>query len=158
MFRRYKTKNPYELFHGNLVIVNELPGKLLDMFPQKTEREFKVMRYTSATCGPNDFKADGDTLHPVMYEPACKTELFIVTTMYKVDEELLCLSRSDVGKRRLEKVAVCIVSDRYQMINSRTLSVVPTMTAYQDGVAKHGVNNKPVTAHTYEYTDDREAD
>ena len=42
--RRYKTKKRYELFHGNLVIDNEVPSKLLDMCPQKTEREFKFMR------------------------------------------------------------------------------------------------------------------
>ena len=44
MPRRYKTKKRYELFHGNLVIDNEVPSKLLDMCPLKTEREFKFMR------------------------------------------------------------------------------------------------------------------
>jgi hypothetical protein len=43
--RRYKTKKRYELFHGNLVIDNEVPSKLLDMCPLKNEREFKFMRY-----------------------------------------------------------------------------------------------------------------
>jgi len=42
--RRYKTKKRYELFHGNLVIDNEVPSKLLDMCPLKNEREFKFMR------------------------------------------------------------------------------------------------------------------
>jgi chitin synthase len=105
--RRYKTKKRYELFHGNLVIDNEVPSKLLDMCPLKNEREFKFMRYisahnilllvlmlfhryTAATCDPNDFKAEGYTLRPAMYEPARKTELFIVMTMYNEDEELFC--------------------------------------------------------------------
>lgn len=103
--RRYKTKKRYELFHGNLVIDNEVPSKLLDMCPLKNEREFKFMRYpssillfhqcsfflhryTAATCDPNDFKREGYTLRPAMYEPARKTELFIVMTMYNEDEEL----------------------------------------------------------------------
>ena len=82
--RRYKTKKRYEcvfycpvlvptcafltwlfflsssnrLFHGNLVIDNEVPSKLLDVCPLKNEREFKFMRYTAATCDPNDFKSE----------------------------------------------------------------------------------------------------
>lgn len=98
MPRRYKTKKRYELFHGNLVIDNEVPSKLLDMCPRKDEREFKFMRYTAATCDPNDFKAEGYTLRPVMYEPARKTELFIVMTMYNEDEELFSRTYSGVMK------------------------------------------------------------
>ncbi|KIM21150.1 glycosyltransferase family 2 protein [Serendipita vermifera MAFF 305830] len=166
--RRYKTKKRYELFHGNLVIDNEVPSKLLDMCPQKTEREFKFMRYTAATCDPNDFKSEGYTLRPAMYEPARKTELFIVMTMYNEDEELFCRTMSGVmkniqhlitrersktwGKDGWKKVVVCIVSDGRSKINSRTLSVIAAMGAYQDGVAKNAVNGKPVTAHIYEYT------
>jgi len=166
--RRYKTKKRYELFHGNLVIDNEVPSKLLDMCPLKNEREFKFMRYTAATCDPNDFKKEGYTLRPAMYEPARKTELFIVMTMYNEDEELFCRSMSGVmkniqhlitrersktwGKEGWKKVVVCIVSDGRAKINSRTLSVIAAMGCYQDGVAKNAVNGKPVTAHIYEYT------
>jgi Chitin synthase len=50
------------------------------------------------------------------------------------------------------QVVVCIVSDGRAKINSRTLSVIAAMGAYQDGVAKNAVNGKPVTAHIYEYT------
>ena len=56
------------------------------------------------------------------------------------------------GKDGWKKVVVCIVSDGRSKINSRTLSVVATIGAYQDGIAKSIVNNKPVTAHIYEYT------
>jgi len=53
-------------------------------------------------------------------------------------------------------VVVCIVSDGRAKINARTLSVLAAMGVYQDGVAKNEVAGKPVTAHIYEYTTQRE--
>ncbi|KAF8721454.1 Chitin synthase, partial [Rhizoctonia solani] len=50
------------------------------------------------------------------------------------------------------QVVVCIVSDGRMKINSRTLSTIAAMGVYQEGIAKNMVNNKPVTAHIYEYT------
>ena len=40
------------------------------------------------------------------------------------------------GKEGRKKVVVCIVSDGRGKINSRTLSVIAAMGAYQEGVAK----------------------
>ena len=73
-------------------------------------------------------------------------------TMYNEDEELFCRTMHGVmknvahlctrersktwGKDGWKKVVVCIVSDGRQKIASRTLSVIATMGAYQDGVAK----------------------
>jgi chitin synthase len=37
------------------VIDTPVPSKLLDMCALKNEREFTHMRYTAATCDPNDF-------------------------------------------------------------------------------------------------------
>jgi len=89
-----------------------------------------------------------------MYEPARKTELFIVMTMYNEDEELFTRTMQGVirnvahlctrersktwGKEGWKKVVVCIVSDGRQKINSRTLSVIAAMGCYQDGVGKVG--------------------
>ncbi|POW03761.1 hypothetical protein PSHT_11525 [Puccinia striiformis] len=114
--RRYKTVKRVELYHGNLVLDCKVPTKLLAMCPRKDEREFTHMRYTAATCDPNDFKDERYTLRQVLYEPARRTELFIVMTMYNEDDHLAA------------------------------------MGVYQDGVAKNVVNDKPVTAHIYEYT------
>lgn len=110
------------------------------------------MRYSAATCDPNDFKNEGFTLRQVHYDPPRRTELFIVMTMYNEDEELFCRTMHGVmkniahlckrdrsktwGKEGWKKVVVCIVSDGRSKINSRTLSVIATMGAYQDGVAK----------------------
>lgn len=68
-------------------------------------------------------------------------------------QHLITRERSKTwGKEGWKKVVVCIVSDGRQKINSRTLSVIAAMGAYQDGVGKNAVNGKPVTAHIYEYT------
>ncbi|KAH0832244.1 glycosyltransferase family 2 protein [Lanmaoa asiatica] len=166
--RRYKTLKKVELFHGNFVLDSAVPSKLLDMCALRNEREFTHMRYSAATCDPNDFKDTGFTLRQVHYDPPRRTELFIVMTMYNEDEELFCRSMHGVikniahlckrdrsktwGKDGWKKVVVCIVSDGRQKINSRTLSVIATMGAYQDGIAKSIVNGRPVTAHIYEYT------
>lgn len=140
------------LFHGNLVLDSQVPSKLLNMCAMRTEREFTHMRYTAATCDPNNFKDEGFTLRQIQYEPPRRTELFIVMTMYNEDEELFCRTMHGVmknvahlctrersktwGKDGWKKVVVCIVSDGRQKIASRTLSVIATMGAYQDGVAK----------------------
>ena len=150
--RRYKTIKKVELFHGNFVLDSAVPTKLLNMCPLRNEREFTHMRYSAATCDPNDFKEAGFTLRQVHYDPPRKTELFIVMTMYNEDEELFCRTMHGVmknvahlckrdrsktwGKDGWKKVVVCIVSDGRQKINSRTLSVIATMGAYQDGIAK----------------------
>ncbi|KAG8843903.1 Chitin synthase, class 1 [Tulasnella sp. 330] len=166
--RRYKTMKKVGLYFGNLVFDCAVPSKLLDMCANRTDREMTHMRYTAATCDPNDFEEEKYTLRQVLYDPPRRTELFIVMTMYNEDEELFARTMHGVmknvahlctrdrsktwGKEGWKKVVVCIVSDGRAKINSRTLSVIAAMGIYQDGVAKNVVNKKPVTAHIYEYT------
>ncbi|EUC63124.1 class II chitin synthase, partial [Rhizoctonia solani AG-3 Rhs1AP] len=166
--RRYKTIKKVPLYHGNFVLDTPVPSKLLDMCALKNEREFTHMRYTAATCDPNDFLAKKYTLRQRLYDPPRRTELFIVMTMYNEDEQLftrtmhgvmqnikhLCERKrskmwADGGWKR---VVVCVVSDGRMKINSRTLSTIAAMGVYQDGIAKNIVDKKPVTAHIYEYT------
>ncbi|GJJ15340.1 hypothetical protein Clacol_009616, partial [Clathrus columnatus] len=166
--RRNKTIKRVELFHGNFVLDAAVPSKLLALCSMRTEREFSFMRYSAATCDPNNFLEEGYTLRQVLYDPPRRTELFIVLTMYNEDEELFTRTMHGVmrniahlctrdrsktwGKDGWKKVVVCIVSDGRLKINSRTLSVIATMGCYQDGIAKNMVNNKQVVAHIYEYT------
>ncbi|KAG8908388.1 Chitin synthase, class 1, partial [Tulasnella sp. 403] len=166
--RRYKTMKKVGLYHGNLVFDCPVPSKFLDMCANRTDREMTHLRYTAATCDPNDFMEEKYTLRQVLYDPPRRTELFIVMTMYNEDEELFARTMHGViknishlctrdrsktwGKEGWKKVVVCIVSDGRSKINSRTLSVIAAMGIYQDGVAKNVVNKKPVTAHIYEYT------
>jgi chitin synthase len=150
--RRFKTTKKIQLYNGNLVLDCLVPTKLLDMCAMRNEREFTHMRYTAATCDPNNFKAEGYALRQVLYEPPRKTELFIVMTMYNEDEELFARTMSGVmrnvahlctrdrskiwGKEGWKKVVVCIVSDGRQKVNARTLASIATIGCYQDGVAK----------------------
>ena len=156
------------LFHGNFVLDSAVPTKLLNLCAFKDEREFTHMRYSAATGDPNDFKHNGFTLRQVQYGPPRRTELFIVMTMYNEDDGLFTRTMHGVmkniaylckrdrsktwGKEGWKKVVVCIVSDGRQKINSRTLSVVAAIGAYQEGIATNVVNGKPVVAHIYEYT------
>ncbi|KAH9961842.1 glycosyltransferase family 2 protein [Russula compacta] len=166
--RRHKTLKRVELFHGNFVHDAPVPTKLLNLCVHKEEREFTHMRYSAATCDPNDFKDDGFTLRQVLYDPPRRTELFIVMTMYNEDDGLFTRTMHGVmkniaylckrdrsktwGKEGWKKVVICIVSDGRQKINSRTLSVIAAIGAYQEGIATNAVNGKPVAAHIYEYT------
>lgn len=79
--RRYKTKR-IPLVKGNLVLDCPIPEKLLDAVPRRNSEEFTHMRYTAATCDPDDFQTSGYTLRPRIY--GRQTELFIVVTMYNV--------------------------------------------------------------------------
>ncbi|KAG8935649.1 Chitin synthase, class 1 [Tulasnella sp. 418] len=166
--RRYKTMKKVPLYQGNFVYDLAVPSKLLGMCVNQTDREVTHMRYTAATCDPNDFQHERYTLRQQLYDPPRRTELFIVMTMYNEDEELftrtmhgvmknishLC-SRSKSktwGRDGWKKVVVCIVSDGRTKISARTLSVLAAMGLYQDGIAKNEIGEKPVTAHIYEYT------
>ncbi|KAH9970285.1 glycosyltransferase family 2 protein [Lactifluus volemus] len=166
--RRHKTLKRVELVGGNFVLDAQVPTKLLNLCLHKDEREFTHMRYSAATGDPNDFKDNGFSLRPRLYEPPRGTELFIVMTMYNEDDGLFTRTMHGVmknivylckrdrsktwGKDGWKKVVVCIVSDGRQKVNSRTLSVIAAMGAYQEGIATNVVNGKPVVAHIYEYT------
>lgn len=80
--RRFKTIKRVELYQGNLVLDCAVPDKLLQMCANKTDREMTHMRYTAATCDPNDFKAQRYTLRQLLYPR--RTELFICITLYNV--------------------------------------------------------------------------
>ncbi|BGP49869.1 Chitin synthase 4 [Rhodotorula kratochvilovae] len=166
--RRYKTVKRVQLTQGNLVLDCQVPPKLLERCPRKDSREFTHMRYTAATCDPDDFLNEKYALRQILYETPRRTELFVVLTMYNEDETLFCRTMHGVmkniqhlcsrkksrtwGENGWQKVVVCIVSDGRAKINARTLSVLAAMGVYQDGVAKNVVAGKPVTAHIYEYT------
>ncbi|ETN41417.1 chitin synthase 2 [Cyphellophora europaea CBS 101466] len=169
--RRWKTVKEVPLFEGNLVLDCPVPPRLLSQVPhvQPPERdEFTHMRYSAATCDPNDFFERRFTLRQRLFRQPRHTELFIVVTMYNEDEflfartmigvfkniEYLCSRTSSKtwGKDAWKKVVVCIVSDGRAKINPRTRAVLAGLGVYQDGIAKQRVDDKDVTAHIYEYT------
>ncbi|KAF8932619.1 chitin synthase 2 [Dissophora ornata] len=167
--RRYQTTKKVKLTSGNLVLDCPVPSKFLKTLKHQEGEEFTHMRYTAATCDPNDFATEKYNLRPLMLDDQPReTELFIVMTMYNEDEVLFTRTMHGVMKniRHLttrdrsrtwgpdswKKVVVCIVSDGRSKINPKTLNVLAAMGVYQDGIAKNIVNDKPVTAHIYEYT------
>ncbi|KAI1317579.1 Chitin synthase, class 1 [Mortierella claussenii] len=167
--RRFHTTRKVKLTSGNLVLDCPVPSKFLKSLKYQQGEEFTHMRYTAATCDPNDFAEENYTLRPLILDDQPReTELFIVMTMYNEDEVLFTRTMHGVMKniRHLttrdrsrtwgpdswKKVVVCIVSDGRSKINPKTLNVLAAMGVYQDGVAKNIVNDKPVTAHIYEYT------
>lgn len=154
-----------ELQNGNLVLDVAVPSHIVPT-GMNTAEEMTKMRYTAATCDPDDFMRRKYSLRPYLYSR--HTELFIVMTMYNEDEVLfvktmnavikniahLCgRSRSRTwGPEGWKKVVVCVVSDGRSKVNKRTLQVLTLMGCYQEGIAKDSVAGKDVTAHIFEYT------
>lgn len=74
-----------ELQQGNLVLDMQVPSHIVPKGMEHIE-EMNKMRYTAATCDPDDFMRSKYSLRP--YLMGRQTELFIVMTMYNEDEVL----------------------------------------------------------------------
>ncbi|CCL99083.1 uncharacterized protein FIBRA_01097 [Fibroporia radiculosa] len=165
ILRRHKTKKRVQLTNGNLVVDLDVPPKLV--LPRKGEAEMMKTRYTAVTGDPNDFEKNGFFLR--QNESGRTTELFIVITMYNEDEVLFCRTMYGVmqnishlcsrkhsriwGQDAWKKVVVCIVADGRKKVHPRVLDCLTLLGVYQPGDhMKNMVNNKPVTAHLFEYT------
>lgn len=131
--------------------------------------EFSHMRYTAATCDPDDFKpSNGYSLRPLEY--GRETELLICVTYYNEDKQLtsrtlhgvmqnirdLCnLKRSAFWggpEEAWKKIHVVLVMDGIDPCDKNVLDVLATMGLYQDGVMKRNVNDEETVAHIFEYT------
>lgn len=133
------------------------------------EEEFTQLRYTAATCDPNDFTlANGYNLRARMYNR--HTELLIAITYYNEDKTLLArtlhgtmknirdivnLKKSqfwDKGGPAWQKIVVCLVFDGIDNVDMSVFDVLATVGIYQDGILKKDVNGKETVAHIFEYT------
>ncbi|KAF2092228.1 glycosyltransferase family 2 protein [Saccharata proteae CBS 121410] len=131
--------------------------------------EFTHMRYTAATCDPNDFTLkNGYNLRPAMYNR--HTELLIAITYYNEDKvltartlhgvmqnirDIVNLKKSEFwnkGGPAWQKIVVCLVFDGIDPCDKGTLDVLATVGIYQDGVMKKDIDGKETTAHIFEYT------
>ncbi|KDQ63192.1 glycosyltransferase family 2 protein [Jaapia argillacea MUCL 33604] len=154
-----------QLQQGNLVLDVPVPSHIVPKHLD-AEEEMTKMRYTAATCDPDDFMRSKYSLRPFLY--GRQTELFIVMTMYNEDEVLFVKTMNAVikniahlcsrtnsktwGPQGWKKVVVCVVSDGRNKVNKRTLQVLTLMGCYQEGIAKDSVAGKDVTAHIFEFT------
>lgn len=131
--------------------------------------EFTHMRYTAATCDPDDFTLkNGYNLRPAMYNR--HTELLIAITYYNEDKvltartlhgvmqnirDIVNLKKSEFwnkGGPAWQKIVVCLVFDGIEPCDKETLDVLATVGIYQDGVMKKDVDGKETVAHIFEYT------
>lgn len=86
MMRRRSVRQ-VELQQGNLVLDMQVPSHLIPK-GRENEEEFTKIRYTAATCDPDEFMRNKYSLRPFLMKR--QTELFIVMTMYNEDEVLFC--------------------------------------------------------------------
>jgi chitin synthase len=131
--------------------------------------EFTHLRYTAATCDPNDFTLkNGYNLRPAMYNR--HTELLIAITYYNEDKvlttrtlhgvmqnirEIVNLKKSEFwnkGGPAWQKIVVCLVFDGIDPCDKGTLDVLATIGVYQDGIMKRDIDGKETVAHIFEYT------
>ena len=130
--------------------------------------EFLRLRYTAATCDPNDFTLqNGYDLRQRMYNR--HTELLIAITYYNEDKVLLARTLHGVMQNIREivklksrfwnaagpawqKIVVCLVFDGIEKADKNALDVLATVGAYQDGILKKDVDGKETVAHVFEFT------
>ena len=162
------TRKEVRLINGELILECKIPTILHSFLPRRDEREFTHMRYTAVTCDPDDFVLKGYKLRQNIGSTTRETELFICVTMYNENEINFTRTMHGImrnianfcsrtksrtwGKDGWQKIVVCIIADGRQKVNPRTLNALAALGVYQDGIAKNVVNQKPVTAHVYEYT------
>lgn len=84
-FLKRRSVRQVELQQGNLVLDMPVPSHIIPKGIE-TKEEMTTLRYTAATCDPDEFMRSKYTLRPYLY--GRKTELFIVMTMYNEDEVL----------------------------------------------------------------------
>ncbi|KAF2663933.1 chitin synthase, class II [Microthyrium microscopicum] len=160
------TKREVALTNGELILECKIPTVLQSFLPRKDADEFTHLRYTAATCDPDDFTARGFQLRQNILNR--ETELFICVTMYNEDEIHFTRTMHGVmrniahfcsrtksrtwGQDGWQKIVVAVISDGRSKVHARTLDALAAMGVYQEGIAKNVVNQKEVTAHIYEYT------
>ncbi|KAI0470619.1 glycosyltransferase family 2 protein [Xylariaceae sp. FL0804] len=173
--KRYATRR-VKLVQGSVLSVDyPVPSAIKNAVqPQYRDTEsgsaeFVNMRYTAATCDPNDFTLkNGYDLRPRMYNR--HTELLIAITYYNEDKVLFARTLHGVmqnirdivnlkkstfwnkGGPAWQKIVVCFVFDGIDKADKATLDVLATVGVFQDGVIKKEVNGKETVAHIFEYT------
>lgn len=175
--KRFATRK-VKLVQGSVLSVNHpVPSAIKNAIEPKyrqeaesgNSEEFTHMRYTAATCDPDDFTLkNGYNLRPAMYNR--HTELLIAITYYNEDKTLTArtlhgvmqnirdivnLKKSDfwnVGGPAWQKIVVCLVFDGIDPCDKETLDVLATVGIYQDGVMKKDIDGKETVAHIFEYT------
>ena len=135
--------------------------------------EFTHMRYTAATCDPDDFTPEnGWSLRVNQY--GRETELLIAVTSYNEDKILyartlhnvmmnirdICNTKAskfwrrtaEEGRPGWQRIVVALIADGIEPMDTAVLDVLATLGCYQDGILKKAVDDKPTVSHIFEYT------
>ncbi|KAK7214481.1 hypothetical protein V2G26_002484 [Clonostachys chloroleuca] len=150
-------------------VPSAIKNALEPQYRDSGEDEFLKMRYTAATCDPNDFTIQkGYDLRPRMLNR--HTELLIAITYYNEDKVLLArtlhgvmLNIRDIvrlkkstfwgaGGPAWQKIVVCLVFDGISKADKEVLDVLATVGVYQEAALKQDVNGNKTVAHIFEYT------
>ena len=129
------------------------------------------MRYTAATCDPDEFtEAEGYTLRPKMYNR--QTELLIAVTSYNEDKTLyartlhgvmqnvrdICKTKqtkfwrrsAEEGVSPWQRITVALIVDGLDNMDKSVLDLLATVGVYQDGIMKKDLDGKEIVAHIFE--------
>ncbi|PPQ72193.1 hypothetical protein CVT26_006924 [Gymnopilus dilepis] len=166
-----------KLTNGNFIAEYPVPTPVFSAIESKytdtNTTEFSHMRYTAATCDPDEFtEANGWSLRTKMYNR--DTEILIAVTSYNEDKELyartlhgVMLNIRDICKTKQSKfwrksaeegtpgwqrITVALIVDGLEPMDKSVLDILATVGVYQDGVMKKKVDEKDTVAHIFEYT------
>ncbi|KAJ6626890.1 glycosyltransferase family 2 protein [Mycena sp. CBHHK59/15] len=166
-----------KLTNGNFIAEYTVPTAVHNAIETKyaatKTTEFSHMRYTAATCDPDDFtEANGWSLRAKNY--GRETELLIAVTSYNEDKTLyartlhgvmlnvrdICKTRkskywktnAEAGQPGWQKIVVVLIVDGLEAMDKSVLDILATVGVYQDGVMKKEVDKKETVAHIFEYT------
>ncbi|KAJ7139674.1 glycosyltransferase family 2 protein [Mycena epipterygia] len=166
-----------KLTNGNFITEYAVPTAVHNAIESKysatKSTEFSHMRYTAATCDPDDFtEANGWSLRVKKYER--ETQLLIAVTSYNEDKTLyartlhgvmlnvrdICKTRkskywktnAEAGQPGWQKIVVALIIDGLEAMDKSVLDILATVGVYQDGVMKKKIDGKETEAHIFEYT------
>lgn len=129
------------------------------------------MRYSAATCDPDEFdEANGWSLRTKLYQR--QTELLIAVTSYNEDKTLyartlhgvmlnirdICKTKqskywkrsAEEGQPGWQRITVALIVDGLEPMDKSVLDILATVGVYQDGVMKKQVDGKDTVAHIFE--------
>ncbi|KAG1874478.1 glycosyltransferase family 2 protein [Suillus subalutaceus] len=166
-----------KLTKGNFITEYPVPTPVHSAIEAKyaatNTTEFSHMRYSAATCDPDDFtEANGWSLRTKIY--GRQTDLLIAVTSYNEDKTLyartlhgvmmnirdICKTKQSKYWRRAaeegmpgwQRITVALIVDGLEPMDKSVLDILATVGVYQDGVMKKQVDGKDTVAHIFEYT------
>ncbi|KAE8209951.1 hypothetical protein CF327_g6124 [Tilletia walkeri] len=168
-----------KLTSGNWVVDHRVPTAVKNSAETKwsqgsNNNEFTHMRYTAATCDPDEFTVQNGWTLRTSSQYGRDTELLIAITYYNEDRILLartlhgvmlnirdiCKSKTskfwrrsaEEGRPGWQRIVVALIFDGLDPCDKEVLDLLATVGVYQDGVMKRNVDGKDTVSHIFEYT------